>query len=372
MRIFLHAGANKTGSTAIQETCTAHRAILNQAGVCYPHIGEKTNHSVLLPAILDDEEYHGNFNRGSPEARRVGVNKSELSWVKLKKIVAKNSPKSLLLSSEFILGLRPQSFERLLERLKFFSDDILVIVYIRDPCDHYLSSAQQILKYGSMVKDPRIIQNYTKKLHMMERFLPGKIRCKKFSRHTLFQNDITIDLLSEILSESILESLRILPILTNESISAEAMALLKAFNLNVWGQRRLVGNPTNKALLQAISAEEARGKYTKPALHSSFREALMRYNVEDMIRLRDDFGLSFNSFDYGAKPIEERADPAPLAQLEVKDIVTYDCGLQSLLTYAAMARLANSKNFKRQHEIAPNPHLSVKGALFRFFSGRVE
>ena len=339
MRIVVHAGSNKAGSTAIQNTCAAHRDILEQAGILYPKVGSKNDHSMLLPAILDDQELLGNLNRRSPEGRATGAEESRALWRTLADDVATSRNQILLLSSEFIFGLRPQSLERFLSRLRVLSDNIEVIVYLRDPCDHYLSSAQQVLKYGASVKDPRSIQNYGHKLRRLDLFFPDRVRRKVYSRDLLVQGDVSIDLLSELLTPEHLSELDISPSISNSSMSSEAMALLRKFNIVNWGERRIVGSPMNKVILKGISELEAKGSYTKAVLRPEIHDIVTGIHVQDMLWIKEHYGLRFAGFNYAAAPIEALSDEkdSRLSQLEVEDIVTYDSALLEVLTQRLMA-----------------------------------
>lgn len=340
VRIVIHAGANKTGSTAIQNACAEHRKTLAKAGIFYPSVGSATNHNMLLPAILDDEEFRGNLNRSNAEGRAASIVKSEELWTQFAEDLTNNECDTVLLSSEFVLGLRPNSFERLLKRLRAFSNDFHAVVYVRDPCDHYLSSAQQILKYGAAVKDPRNVQNFAQKIRMTEKYLPGRVTLRVFSRDKLHRGDITLDFLKVALGEKRSANVNVVPMVSNTSLSAEGMALLRKFNRVVWGNRRVVGSAVNKELLKAISEEEEKGSYNKPKLLPDIREVVMRCNIEDVRRLRDDYGVVFEKFDYDVVSLTEFSveEDARLSNLEVSDIVECDPDLVEHLTFRVMAK----------------------------------
>lgn len=339
MRIIIHAGTNKTGSTAIQETCDKYREDLYKLGILYPSLGKRPHHSELLLAILEDDEYRGNFNRNDPEGRKAGITRSEEMWLNLGNQLSLMAPEILLLSSEFIFGLRPTSLESLIRRLQAYSENISAIVYIRDPCDHYLSSSQQILKYGAQVKDPRQLQDYSSKLSKMERYLPKCVEARKFCWRDLYRNDVCCDLLSRFLPLEAIESLNISPSASNMSLSAESMSLLRRFNLQNWGTRRIVGNRLNMVLLEAIKAEEMSGEYTKPVLKSEIHELVRQVHLKDMLILREQWHLVFDSFDYKAPAIKIDINQDRFSMLEVSDIVSYEPDQESKLDCAIISHL---------------------------------
>ncbi|EAR52122.1 hypothetical protein OG2516_18695 [Oceanicola granulosus HTCC2516] len=340
MRIVLHVGSNKTGSTAIQDTCASHRAELARFGLLYPDLGGKTHHSELLPAVLDDEEYRGNFGRTSAEGRTASIERAEQLWLALSEQVDAAVPEVLLLSSEFCFGMRPQSFERLIARLSPMASTIDVVVYLREPASHYLSSAQQILKYGGWVKDPREAQEYTLKLRKLHRLVPGEVTMRRFSRDELFRKDVSMDLLAQIFPKRTVREMTIAPATSNAALSAEAMSLLVKFNRSVWQDRRKAGNSVNQALLVAIEAEQKKNDYTRAELRPEIRDIIHRVHLADMTTLKSEFGLTFPTFRYDVPRVAGDDDEARLAALEVDDIVSLHADKEAQLQYAVMANLA--------------------------------
>lgn len=346
MRIVLHAGSNKAGSTAIQETLSRSNDRLSASGLLYPRLGDKKHHSLLIPAVLDEDEYLANFSRQDPAKRQSGLVASEALWDCLRKQVDEISPQILLLSSEYIFGLRPASLRRFVSRLAALSEEISAIVYLRNPCEHYLSSAQQILKYGCSVKDPRIHQNYCQKLRKLRNTIPGKVDPRIFSRPLLFDGDVALDFLSLIVSGDQVKGFGISPLVANASISAEAMAFLSRFNREIWGDRRIIGHALNKAVLTAIRKEEKRRDYTKAKLKDKILTLVTRVHSEDAAELRDAYGVRFPGFDYSqessAADRKLRAADDAFSHLKVSDIVAYDTQLEERMTMRVLAALAKN------------------------------
>lgn len=211
--------------------------------------------------------------------------------------------------------------------------------YLREPASFYLSSAQQVLKYGRGVQDPAVALRYCEKLGKLDAALPGRVTSRAYARPALFRGDVSLDLLSQFMAPDAIDALGIEPVTSNSSLSAEAMAFLATFNNHVWGDHHIVGNPVNKRLISLIEAEERRGGYTKAVLREEIREMVARVNAKDMRRLRDRHGVSFPDFRYGTK-----AGPAPenggSRGLSVADIVDYSPELVERLTCRIVAVLA--------------------------------
>jgi hypothetical protein len=122
VKIHIHVGGAKTGSSSIQLTLTKLRDDLSAEGVLYPDIGA-VSHTPLLPALLDDTEYPGLFNRRTPEGRAASIARSEEAWDRLKALSLEGVA-DMIISSEYILGLRPVARRRLHERFSALSANI--------------------------------------------------------------------------------------------------------------------------------------------------------------------------------------------------------------------------------------------------------
>lgn len=346
LKIIVHCGTNKTGSTAIQDTFAAKAADLRARGVLYPALDSYTHHTRLLFACLADDEMWGSFGRNDDDKRAAGVRQSLDQWDILRQFVDDSMPDTLVLSSEFVFGLRDGSLKRLRDRLAEFSEDIDWIVYLRDPRGHYLSSAQQVLKFGAFVKDPRVSQLYASKYDKFETLFPGRIAARVFDRTTLTGGDVVTDLASYLLPSDEGEPAPFRALSANETLSAEAMALLSEFNREVWDTRRMPGNAISKCVIQAIEDEERHRRYTKPVLRPEIAEVVARVHAADVLALRDRAGIIFPTFDYDVAAQVGDADLADLAAadryatLSVGEIVDYDPDLLARLRLRSMQAMA--------------------------------
>jgi hypothetical protein len=325
MRIVVHAGMSKTGSTAIQKTLSAAAAPLAAAGIVYPALTRHPHHVYLLPAVLDPEECEKLFpsNTAHSEAR---LGASEQAWDRLAQAAAEARAAgrhTLVVSAEQIFGLRPASTRRLRDRLRAISDDIAVVGYVRSPAAHYLSSVQQALKFGHKIKPLTTDLTYRAKIRTFSKVFPEGIALRPFERSGLIGGDVCRDFLEAFLGLPPEVADTIPTLRDNESVSAEGMALLQEFHRVALPGGRRVGNPASKDLLRRIQAEEAKGGYTRPALLPAPRAAVEAANRADVLWLRDALGLTFADFDYAGKAAAAAA-AAPEGTLSVADICAVD------------------------------------------------
>ena len=304
MRVVFHIGTHKTGSTTLQETFTRNADVLAEHGICYPSISSYPQHTQLIFADTDDEEFPGSFARRVPEKREAGKVQAEEFWNAVREQVTKSKFEVLLLSSEFVFGMRPRSQERLIERLRTFGEHVHCVGYMRSPASHSVSALQQTLKYGDEVIGLDKIPVLGSKYRAASRLPVDQLTIKKFERSAFLYDCICKDFAKTILNlpEGVIQSLDVVN--SNESVSAEAMAILKDFNHYHSPGLRRAGNALSLALIDRIQATETALGLTKPKLLESMKHAIENELRDDISWLKDHAGLVFEDFDYdGGKPI---------------------------------------------------------------------
>lgn len=128
MKLVLHIGTHKTGTTAIQSYLTAHRNALKQLGILYPSCCEEVQQnqfSFLVPLIRQGkfEEIADYFEKIKLEADSCGVN-------------------SIIISGEDFSLLTQEHIQKLAEYLPDL--EVSIVVYFRNLYDHLISTFAQI------------------------------------------------------------------------------------------------------------------------------------------------------------------------------------------------------------------------------------
>lgn len=132
--VYLHIGAHKTGTTALQQTATENRAALRHRGLDYPEIALHQYAHHKLPFALV-----GNWPRHVPPPPEPDVLLADLRTL----IDRSPCPRVLLSSEEFMCLPRPK-IARIGAALQGFA--VTVIVTLRRPDALYLSSYNQKIK----------------------------------------------------------------------------------------------------------------------------------------------------------------------------------------------------------------------------------
>ena len=144
MKIILHYGSGKTGTTSLQASLAAKRKLLAKHGVYYPDTFYPNDAHHLLQTLFKPsedvlpflKEHYGGYDAAQKMARKA--------WRRIEQKVKKNKPDALVLSSEMFFkpstAAAQQRFQKLVVDL---SPNIEPVLYVRAPASFYLSLIQQ-------------------------------------------------------------------------------------------------------------------------------------------------------------------------------------------------------------------------------------
>ena len=119
MRIFLHTGVWKTGSTAIQTFLSKNADELLKSGYMIPgYARNMREYNLLFERLVARDE--------------TGI---QTVFEQLAKDVNAHNPNALIISSEHFWHAPPDVIERIATMLRRYSDDVRVIAYIRPQDD---------------------------------------------------------------------------------------------------------------------------------------------------------------------------------------------------------------------------------------------
>lgn len=297
LRILLHIGMPKAGSTALQHAFRALAPQLRAAGVLYPDVASsQVSHKFLTFALCEDHELPGHFRNlhgGSAERRARWLRED---WARIRSQVARHRPHTLLLSTEHLFdGFTRGRGAALRDLLAELSDDIEVIAYVRRPSAYYLSLTQQMLK-GSAAMSPPAPVGYREVLAQCEQVFT-RLSVVAFEREQLSGGDIVPDFF-----ERFLPDLKALAVsrkgARNETFSAESMAIVQDYRqLHHGGRNRQKPLDVKRLLTGVRLAELASGWSVRPRLLPEVEHYLDHASI-DLLWLRERHGLVFSGVDY--------------------------------------------------------------------------
>lgn len=332
MRILLHMGQGKTGTTALQRALHADRKLLAQHGILYPAFAPQTvaHHMLIALCVADDRvppHVLGPF--GSLDLLRA---KAAAALYQLRAEVEQTRPKVLILSSEtFFHGLQHSGKERLARMLAPLSSDIRPVAYIREPGSLYRSRLQERMRIAATPLPPAA-QRVRQSLEESEAVWGGISVCP-YDPARLVDGDILRDFASRFLAD-LIDPILLRAGSENRSLSAEAILIISRFRKLVAPDRDWHREARSDRLLRHLLAMEAAGPRRPVALRPGIAEAVRRAST-DYLWLRDRHGVTFPEIDYakvdGVSPTEE------MTRCPLEDLILFDRDRYDEMLLAALA-----------------------------------
>jgi hypothetical protein len=233
MKVLIHAGLPKTGSTAIQHALIANQDVLREQGVLHPQFeserdwaGQWQLAAFWYPYIDPTDEVAVAKRFASHGGARFA--EETIAFLGTTLSAAKSGGMDVVLSAEFLGSpSSPPGLATLREFLRDFTDDIHLLAYLRPPLDLFSSSVQQNLKrsHGPLTEKFRDHPNRARR--MVEAFGMERTTIRVFSRSLLRDGDAIADFwnwLSGATGRSLTGLRPGEP--ANESLSAPACAIL--------------------------------------------------------------------------------------------------------------------------------------------------
>lgn len=347
MKLILHIGMPKSGSTSLQKGLARLRPQLREHGYLYPqgHVN-RYNHACLVTGVEDPRRFPSNFRAhyrksgGDPETdfRR---------WIdEVRAAVRTEAPHTLILSGEPLFKLeKPAQFRKLGKVLKEVAERIEVVAYLRKPSDFYISSAQQGLKISHKIRKFGPI-SYRVQLEGYAS-MADAMHVYKYERSELPGGDVLRHFI-ETLCEGILPSDALPTLVSNTSHSAEGLALLadyrRAYHADKAGRTTRDIKRLRKAIAAADAALEGNNRLK---LHRDLAERINQ-GSPDLVWLRDAYGIVFDDVDYTR--VGDMADVPRFDRLE--DICRIDPDQKTRTALHVAHVLANRRGGKKKSEKA--------------------
>lgn len=291
MKVLLHIGSQKTGSTSLQATFKKFRHRLASKGVLYPVLPPLASHSILAVPF---------FKTGIPREfyQTMGRNKADVDAVAMaywQDVVrqAQEQPgiDTIVISGEHFLDIEDhQGMAHHLARL-FPGCEVSVLCYLRDPISYYVSYLKQRIKASHNLFWPRT-ENWAPKLTAWQSL--GPVTVREFAPSLLRDGDLVCDALAWV-SEALAEQFTLETVRANQSISSEAALILFNYRRLIHTERNDLFLPDSQRLFTALKRAEARLPEPRRAavLKPGMKERLLFEAGPDLKALRKTFGFVF-------------------------------------------------------------------------------
>lgn len=363
MKLILHIGMHKTGTTALQAALADHRTSLLRHGVLYPRVSfHPTNHNFLARLLLEEDARptRGLLSLYGEQAHSLTKTFLESGWAQIKHQVDKHEPHTVILSGENMFrGLGTGDPVAFKARLLELTDDIQVIAYVRQPSRHYLSAIQQDLKASSRFPPPAAA-SIRKTLETSEQLFGRRPKVLAYERGLLQEGDITSDFLDHLFPKLGPVIPRASSAVLNESLSAESMAILQDYrcvNYPEADDHFTVDSVRLRRLLQRI--EQRHGLYRRPALIAEVGHYIDQASV-DLLWLEENYGIRFQGVDYSA--IKEFPENPYQSLNKVSDICVVDAAHKQRILMLAAHALLPQRWFKLPNRLRMWAHKNYGGS----------
>lgn len=315
MKIVIHAGMHKTGSSSIQDYMSA----ADLEGISYAS-WRSPNHSALFVLLFADEEtlfsYHSFRSRGSNYLSRI-LDIRQFWRDSLVEEMRDSAGKTFVFSAESISHPHySNAIEPMANFFRQWSDDVNVIAYVRSPLSFANSAFQQRLKGGAeSLNVGSLWPSYKKRFAKLEEVFGEKLTLKPYDAERLVDGDVVKDFVSilgaEVKGDFSQKS--------NSSLSAEAAALLFC--------QRNVGNgfvdgfegahTVNESFIEALRSIGS----SRLTISSELWGAVLAKNARDLEWVESRLGEPLvDRLDPNAKAISSESDLLDIALAAQKDL----------------------------------------------------
>lgn len=277
MRVVVHIGLEKTGTTSIQRHLANHRDQLASDGVLYPTLEMPgINHIALAAYAQGDDRFDDTrLTCGVRTLEELQAFRLTLDE-RLRTAVADARPRVLVLSSEHLSSRLTQFWDvkRLANLLTPLSDEIAIVAYLRPQEEFFVSSYVTFIKSGQTrlfpEEGPELSFRYdfaTMLSHWREAFPTAHMIVRRFSKTALKNGDVIDDFvdaagLSELDGADKPDRL-------NESLCLDTLEFLRLTNAHVPRRTEAGFNPHRGALVAHL--EDIAGP-TRPQVSKAFAE----------------------------------------------------------------------------------------------------
>ena len=305
MRVLLHIGQSKTGTSAIQAFLTLNRETLAKNGILYPAINvsgmslDLGAHNAVADALLGKsrfphlsaEEYFEHFYA---EAKKINAT-------------------TLLLSGEHFFYGEPRIwdvanedeyfsiYKKKLMKLSTFlvGHELEILIYLRPQLDWLSSAVGQTVRINGLISDKVLYENDQKFFHMMKPLLryaklieywneilkPSDFKAIPYDRNTLYKNSSIADFLKRTGLDNIDFSHADENIQVNESLTREYIEVKKILNLTPKSKN------SERVIIRCLEKLSALSDQTKQyALDPVTAKAVVEFSVSENQRLNELFG----------------------------------------------------------------------------------
>ena len=329
MKVILHIGSGKTGTSSIQQSLADSSGYLLKNGIQYPVLDGDVNHNYLT-APFRPVTPRGMLQRYGSRAKVI--DRTDRLWKILAKRAKRHPQHTLVLSAEALLYLGDvDGFCRRLNAEIPSISEVEIVVYLRRPSSHFAAKTQQSLRASSKVLQPVRLLN-APALRSWQKH--GQLRISEFHKPLLRDQDVVSDFWHNTFP-AVEPAASAGSVNENVSLSGEGMALLQRYRCRFCADKDGLFLPQTDSLIRLIGQLEKSNSqnivFDRPSLHADVRD-FIDYSTNDNNEVADEFGFRFSQLK--ACKATPTLKSRPFARVE--DVMKVDfgkvVGLHEMLT----------------------------------------
>ena len=220
-KCIIHIGMHKTGSTSIQHSLGE----LNDGSFYYARIHRSPNQSVPVYSIFADDPMTHPLNRSRGYDENTVQDYVRRTTRNLKRSIRDAGERTLLISGEGIIKLKPNELKRMRRFLEKQGTEPEIVAYMRPPMAYMTSAFQQHVKSGNLhgLDLGNFYPRYQNRFEKFdEAFGRDKVRLWKFDPASFHEGSVVRDFCHRLgIDATALEEER-----KNESFSREMVAVV--------------------------------------------------------------------------------------------------------------------------------------------------
>ncbi len=300
MKLYLHIGTPKTGTTSIQRFLKTKRDELLANDIYLPDtltFGKSNNHRKLPFMVTSIERRLGDFEQyvrqGLVDEEVMKAAKVEFRKIFEEEIDSNKSFGSCIITSEHASARLNdiEELNRLNQLLYGFFDEIEIIVYLRRQVDFAVSAYSTSIKTGQALKELKSLEVYNRKINYFDTltnwkqaFPNAKFHVRLFDGKELVEGDVVKDF-CRIVGFSPEEEYHDIP--ANESLDILGLELLRRVNDRLsWNAGDKV-NPLRTTIDQFFVKHLSEGPRKKPTAEET--EEFEKYFFESNEKVRQEY-----------------------------------------------------------------------------------